>query len=72
MQPVRAAVNTLLAAGDVVERKPTGKGRGRQLYVAHAAPAEGGMLTITDHPTITRPSPDRVGCRITRLPDPPS
>ncbi len=41
MQPVRAAVNTLLAAGDVVERKPTGRGRGRQLYVAHAAPAEG-------------------------------
>jgi YD repeat-containing protein len=38
---VRAAVNTLLAEGEVVERKVPGKGKGRRLYITHMAPPEG-------------------------------
>jgi hypothetical protein len=38
---VRAAVNTLIADGQIVERKPHGKGRGRRLYLSHLAPVEG-------------------------------
>jgi hypothetical protein len=37
---VRAAVNTLLAEDEIVERKPKGKGRGRRFYLKHMAPLE--------------------------------
>jgi hypothetical protein len=37
--PIRAAVSTLVGAGEVVERK-TGKGKGRRLFLAHDAPPE--------------------------------
>lgn len=39
---IRAAVNTLLAEGAIVERTPgKGKGRARSFYLSHMAPVEG-------------------------------
>lgn len=37
---VRAAVGTLLASGEVVERKAPGRGKGRMFYLSHMAPPE--------------------------------
>lgn len=37
---IRAAVNTLLAEGEIVEHKGSGKGRGRRFYLSHMAPPD--------------------------------